>query len=190
MMSWHIYRRLHGVQANDSVHAPTKPFWEEASPDHCLDPVAKSNHVRSATNMFHVTMLHARAIAYAECTLSSGNMMSLHDGRVSRPSKSEGCCSFLSGGSKQASPCNSLSPMLASVHAVYLLVCAAKLVIPLFDDLQCPFPKLVCNSGWTWQRPVMPETQAELKEFCEVGSQQSAEGPATLKELINEVYHV
>lgn len=55
-------------------------------------------------------------------------------------------------------------------HAAYLLVCAAKLVIPFFDNLKCSFPELGGNTGWARQRPFRPEPHAEVKEVCEAVS--------------------
>lgn len=60
--------------------------------------------------------------------------------------------------------------MLSYVQVVYLFVCAAIFVIPLFNHLQCPVSELIRDADWARQRPVMPEPQAELKELCEVGS--------------------
>ena len=75
-------------------------------------------------------------------------------------------------------------------HVAYLLVCAAKLVVPLFNNLQCSVPELAGNTGWARQRLLGPEPQAEFKKVCEVSSQLSTESSAALEELVDKIYHM
>ena len=93
-------------------------------------------------------------------------------------------------GDKQASPTKWVASDASYVHLAYLLVCAAKLVVPLFNNLQCSVPELAGNIGWAGQRLLRPEPQAEFKKVCEVGSQQSAESSAALKELVGKIHHM
>ena len=88
-------------------------------------------------------------------------------------------------GDKQAD----LSQMPA-MRLANLLVCAAKLVVPLFHHLQCSVPELASNPGWARQRLLRPEPQAEFQKVCEAGSQLSAESSAALKELVGQVYNM
>ena len=79
---------------------------------------------------------------------------------------------------------------MPAMRVAYLLVCAAKLVVPVFNHLQCSVPQLASNAGGARQRPLMPEPQAEFQKVCEVGSQLSTEGSAALKELVNQIYNM
>lgn len=76
------------------------------------------------------------------------------------------------------------------MQLAYLLVCAAKIVVPLFNNLQCSVPELAGNTSWAGQRLLRSKAQAEFKKVCEVSSQLSAESSAALKQLVNKIYHM
>lgn len=62
--------------------------------------------------------------------------------------------------------------------------------MPLLNNLQCSVPELTSSVGWTRQRLVMPEPQAQLKEVSEVGGQVIAEGFAALKKLVSKIHYM